>query len=173
MVRPRTSVAAELVLCLGLLGCSAKVGESGSPQPSGSPSGAAHAPTETRASEATSRDATPAPDQILGRGDLAVPANAVVILAPFKGHGNRRLSFDPRRKNVSLVFSCAGEGLFEVSTDSDLADPTPCRRGLPLHLTVASDGSPQLLRVHTTPDTTWRMVAVEGDHLGPRVRPVH
>jgi hypothetical protein len=101
-----------------------------------------------------------------------VPPGANVILPPFTKHGDRRLSFKPRRRTFSLVFSCEGDGQFDISTVRGGVDPTPCRRGLPLQLTVRTDGSAQVLRVHTTPDTTWRMVVVEGDRLGPRVGPV-
>ena len=88
-----------------------------------------------------------------------MPDNAQVIFAPFKGHGDRRLSVDPGRKNFSLVFSCEGEGRFSLA--QDLGDLEPCRRGLSLHLTVATGGGPHVLRVRTMPDTTWRMVVIE------------
>jgi len=174
MHRPRMSLAAGLLLCLGLAGCSINGNdEADSPVPSPASSTAEAQERDPRAAGASRRDESPASDQRLRRGDLAVPANADVIFAPFKGDGDRRLSFNPRRKNFSLVFSCEGEGRFDVYTDPGLAGPRPCRRGLPLRLSVATYGSPQLLRVLTTPNTTWRMVVIEGDRLGPDVRPGH
>jgi hypothetical protein len=178
MLRPRMSLAVGLLLCVGLAGCSGNGTEQVEP-PTASPTSSktdgleGYDRSDTRAAEVSDRDETPAPDQRLRRGDLAVPANAVVIFAPFTGHGDRRLSFDPRRKNFSLVFSCEGEGRFSLVSGPNLGGQEPCRRGLPLHLTVATDGSPQQLRIRTTPDTTWRMVAIEGDGLGPDVKPVH
>lgn len=173
MLRPRRGVAAGLLLCLGIAGCS----ESGRDQadlPAPSPSSATrdgHDGQDTQAAPDARRDRTPGPDHVLQHGDLAVPENAEVIFAPFTSHGDRQLPFDPRQKSYSLVFSCAGEGRFSLANESDLGDLQRCRRGLPLHLTVATDGSPQVLRIRTTPDSTWRMVMIEGDGLGPDVGP--
>jgi hypothetical protein len=175
VLRSLRSLAAAVLLCLGLAGCSGHESDQADP-PVPSPAVITTEAQEDkvpRAAPATTGEQAPAPDQRLRPGDLAVPANAEVIFAPFEGHGDRRLSFDPRRRNFGLVFSCDGEGRFDISTGPDLASPSPCRRGLPLRLTVATDGSPQALRVHTTPDTTWRMVVIEGDRLGPDVRLAH
>ena len=175
MLRPCTSLAAGLLLCVALAGCSGSgADQAGPPTPSPTSSTTdGRDSTDTRAGEVSRRDQTPAPDQRLRPGDLAGPAHADVIFAPFKGHGDRRLSFDPRLRDFSLVFSCEGEGRFSLVADPDLDDLQPCRRGLPLRLTVATNGSPQVLRIHTMPDTTWRLVAIEGDGLGPEVKPAH
>ncbi len=175
MLRPRNTLAAGALLCLGLAGCSGNGSEQAdlrTPSPTSTVTDG-HDGKDTQAAPVSRHDQTPAPDQRLRRGNLAVLADAEVIFAPFKGHGDRRLSFDPRLKNYSLVFSCEGEGRFSLVSEPDPGDLEPCRRGLPLHLTVATDGSPQVLRIRTTPDSTWRIVMIEGDRLGPDTRPAH
>ncbi len=175
MLSPRITLAAGALLCLSLAGCSGN-GSEQAELPTPSPTSTVtdgHGGKDTRAALVSRRDQVPAPDQRLRRGDLAVPADAEVIFAPFKGHGDRRLSFDPRLKNYSLVFSCEGQGRFSLVNQPDPSDLERCQRGLPLHLTVATDGSPRVLRIRTTPDSTWRMVMIEGDRLGPQTTPAH
>lgn len=175
MIRPRKSHVAGVLLCLALAGCSgSEQAALSTPSPTTTVADGQDG-KDTQAAPVSRRDRTPAPDERLRPGDLAVPVNAEVIYAPFKGHGDRRLSFDPRQKNYSLVFSCEDQGRYSLSfgKEPDAGDLDRCRRGLPLHLTVATDGSSQVLWIRTTPDSTWRMVMIEGDGLGPDVGPAH
>ena len=175
MVRQLTSVAACLLLCLGLAGCSGDGSDQADPSTTSPAASTPQAPdgNDTRTAVVSNRSQTSAMQQRLRRVDREIPANAGVIIAPFTGNGDRRLSIDPRRKTFSLGFMCEGRGRFDIVTGGDTLQPELCRRGVGLWLTVATDGSPQVLRVHATPDLTWRMAVIEGDGLGPAVTPAH
>jgi hypothetical protein len=163
MVRLLTSLAACLLLCLGLAGC---VGD-GSDQPVRSAASPvestpkAPADKDVRAAEVSNRRQASALHR-LRWVDRRVPENAEVIIAPFTGHGDRRLSINPRRKIFSVGFMCEGRGRFDIVTGSDTFRPQRC---LPAGywLTVATDGSPQVVRLHAAPGLTWRMAVIEGE----------
>jgi hypothetical protein len=174
MVRWLVSPVACLLLCMGLAGCTGDASDqadSTSPSPAVSTPNPPHGP-EAPTAEVSNRSTTSSMQRRLRRVDRDVPANADVIVAPFTGHGDRRLSIDPRGKTFGVGFRCEGQGRFGLVTGTDRARYERCLRRVRYWLTVATDGAPQVVRLHATPGITWRMAVIEGDAPGVNVKPM-